>query len=214
MQDWQLVLALYAEGRFPMADGRRSRVVRAIEPETRAVFPLDAFRVPSRLARTIRRGGYTVSIDTAPAEVIGACAVPAPGRRRTWINDWIITTYADLATRGHVHTVEVRRGDDLIGGLYGVALGAAFFGESMFSRSTDASKIALVHLVSRLRRTGFALLDAQMPNPHLAQFGLVEMTQQQFVDLLRPALALPPPAFATAGELYGAQLLQSITQTS
>ena len=183
-----LVLAGYTLGVFPMAKDRDDPEVHFVEPELRGIIPLDAFHVPRRLRRQVRRGTFDIRTDTAFAEVIDLCAEPAGDRPETWINTAIRDTYLGLAPSGHLHTVEAWDGDRLVGGLYGVALGGAFFGESMFSRADNASKVALVHLVARLRAGGFMLLDCQWRTDHLDQFGCVEIPQDRFKAFLRDAL--------------------------
>jgi len=209
-----VLLKAYACGIFPMAESADDPAIYWIEPRERGVIPLDGFHVPRRLARTIRKGGFEVRIDSDFESVIAACADPAPGRGKTWINPEIRRLYGALYALGHVHTVEVWREDCLIGGLYGVRLGAAFFGESMFQRETDASKIALVHLVARLKAGGFTLLDAQFITDHLRQFGAIEVPRSDYQLLLEAAIGrtadfhqLPIPSSA---EL----VLQSVSQTS
>ena len=187
----EILLAAYAMGVFPMAEDYDSPEIAWIEPRRRGVIPLDAFHVPRSLRRTLRRGGFAISIDHDFEAVIRACAAAAPDRPRTWLNEPLIRSYVELARRGVAHSVEVWRDDALAGGLYGLALGSAFFGESMFSRARDASKIALVHLVERLRAGGFTLLDTQFVTPHLAQFGAVEISRTAYLARLRHALAQP-----------------------
>jgi leucyl/phenylalanyl-tRNA--protein transferase len=185
----ELLLRAYAEGIFPMAEQREAESLYWVSPDARGVLPLDGFHVPHRLARTVRSGRFTVTFDTAFEEVIRACAAPGRGdRRQTWINDEIVRLYTELFAIGHAHCVECRRDGALVGGLYGVSLGAAFFGESMFSRERDASKVALVHLVVRLRAGGFTLLDTQFLTDHLSQFGAVEIPKEEYLELLYPAV--------------------------
>jgi leucyl/phenylalanyl-tRNA--protein transferase len=184
----ELLLRAYAAGLFPMAEDRRDPDLHWLDPEVRGVIPLEAFHVPRRLARTLRRAPYDVRFDTAFRAVMEACAEATAKRPQTWINDTILSLYAELNARGFAHSVEVWRGDSLAGGLYGVALRGAFFGESMFSRERDASKVALVHLVERLRRGGFVLLDTQFVTPHLARFGAVEVPRAAYRSLLAKAL--------------------------
>ncbi len=183
-----LVLAGYTFGVFPMAMDRDDPQVQFVEPETRGIIPLDAFHVPRRLRRQVRREAFDIRVDTAFAEVIDLCAAPTEARPETWINSAIRNAYLALAPSGHLHTVEAWDDDLLVGGLYGVAMGGVFFGESMFSRTDNASKIALVHLVARLRAGGFVLLDCQWRTDHLDQFGCVEIAQDRFKALLRDAL--------------------------
>jgi leucyl/phenylalanyl-tRNA--protein transferase len=184
----QVLLKAYACGIFPMAESAEDNALYWIEPERRGILPLDRVHVPQRLARTIRKGGFTVRIDHDFDAVIEGCAAPRSGRRSTWINGRIRSLYRDLFALGHCHTVEVYDEEGLIGGLYGVHLGRAFFGESMFSRARDASKIALVYLVARLRYGGFELLDTQFVTGHLARFGAIEVSRPEFQRLLEGAL--------------------------
>ena len=165
------LIACYRRGVFPMAESRGDDGFFIVDPEFRCLFPLDRFHVPRRLARTLRQDRFRFTIDRDFAAIIDACAAPGKDREDTWINPEIRALYLDLHARGLAHSVEARIDDELVGGLYGVALGGAFFGESMFSRARDASKAALVHLAARLRFGGFKLLDAQFITPHLTQFG-------------------------------------------
>jgi leucyl/phenylalanyl-tRNA---protein transferase len=186
----QLLIAAYCEGIFPMAhdDGE----IYWYEPNPRAIIPLDDFHVPRRLARTVRHGGFEVRVDTSFRAVMEACADPAPGRPTTWIAPKMVDAYAELHAMGFVHSVEVWRGDRLVGGLYGVAIRGLFAGESMFSRERDTSKIALVHLVERLRRGGFVLLDTQfVVGDHMLQFGTIEIPRAEYKRRLALALKVP-----------------------
>jgi leucyl/phenylalanyl-tRNA--protein transferase len=185
----EVLLKAYACGIFPMADSADDPDLYWVEPALRGVLPLDAFHVPRRLARTVRADGFIVRVDSDFAGIIDGCAAARPGRRTTWINARIRHLYGELFRRGFVHTVEAWRKGRLVGGLYGVALGAAFFGESMFSDLPDASKVALVHLVARLRRGGFRLLDTQFATEHLTRFGVTEVPRQKYHALLEEALA-------------------------
>jgi leucyl/phenylalanyl-tRNA--protein transferase len=185
----QVLLKAYACGIFPMAESAEDNALYWIEPERRGILPLDHVHVPRRLARTIRRGGFEVKIDNDFEGVIEGCAAPRSGRRSTWINGRIRSLYRELFALGHCHTVEVWKDGKLAGGLYGVHLGRAFFGESMFSRMRDASKIALVYLVARLKYGGFTLLDTQFVTGHLAKFGVIEVSRQEFQRCLEAALA-------------------------
>ncbi|MEO0817010.1 MAG: leucyl/phenylalanyl-tRNA--protein transferase [Pseudomonadota bacterium] len=182
------LLRCYRRGIFPMAESHDDPRLFLVDPELRGILPLDAFHVPKRLARTVRQEVFDVSINRAFSRVLEGCAAPAPGRESTWINPLIYNLYSGLHREGHAHSVEVWSEGRLVGGLYGVSLGGAFFGESMFSRATDASKVALVYLVARLIRQGYTLLDAQFHNPHLEQFGLIEVIRADFQDLLAAAL--------------------------
>jgi len=184
----EILLRAYAEGLFPMAEKRDDPTLYWVSPDQRGILPLDQFHVPHRLARTVRSGHFTVTSDQAFTAVMQACAAPAPGREESWINDEILRLYTALHAGGHAHSIECWRGDKLVGGLYGVRLGGAFFGESMFSRARDASKVALVPLVDILQRGGFTLLDTQFITAHLAQFGAVEIPRAQYLALLNQAL--------------------------
>ncbi len=184
-----VLLKAYACGIFPMADSADDPGLHWHEPEQRGIIPLNGFHVPSRLARTVRTTPLTVRVDRDFDAVIDGCAEPAPDRDKTWINGRIRRMYRALFDIGHCHTVEVYDGGDLVGGLYGVSLGRAFFGESMFHRVTDASKIALVHLVARLRAGGFRLCDTQYVTEHLKTFGAVDVSKKRYHRMLEDALA-------------------------
>jgi leucyl/phenylalanyl-tRNA--protein transferase len=186
----EVLLKAYACGIFPMAESAEDPALYWIEPEERGVLPLGAFHVPSRLARTVRADRFTVVCNRDFDAVIDACAEPRPGRTRTWINTRIRKLYGALFAVGHCHTVEAYEDDQLVGGLYGVSLGGAFFGESMFHRATDASKVALVHLVARLRAGGFRLLDTQFVTEHLKTFGAGEISRRQYHRLLEAAVGV------------------------
>ncbi len=183
----ELLLA-YRLGIFPMAESRAADEVLWVRPHERGILPLEKFHVPRRLARAVRSDRYDVTIDHAFDQVIRGCAESRPDRRETWINDPIIVVFEALHRRGFAHSVETWHHGQLVGGLYGLSLGAAFFAESKFSRMTDASKVALVHLAARLKAGGYTLLDAQFPNPHLEQFGAVTVTEERFQSLLSEAL--------------------------
>ena len=187
----EILLRAYAEGLFPMAERRDDPTLYWVSPEQRGVIPLDRFHVPHRLARTVRSGRFDVTSDTEFRDVMLGCAEPAPGREQTWINDEILRLYTALHAGGHAHSVECWRDGQLAGGLYGVALGGVFFGESMFSRERDASKVALVHLVKGLRQGGFVLLDTQFLTRHLAGFGAYEIPRDRYLTLLHQAIAQP-----------------------
>jgi leucyl/phenylalanyl-tRNA--protein transferase len=184
----EVLLKAYACGIFPMAENADDPGLHWIEPEQRGIIPLRGFHLSSRLARTVRATPLTVWVDRDFDAVIEGCAEPAPERDRTWINARIRKIYRALYDIGHCHTVEVYDGDDLVGGLYGVSLGRAFFGESMFHRVRDASKIALVHLVARLRAGGFMLCDTQYVTAHLKTFGAVDVSKMRYHRLLQEAL--------------------------
>lgn len=184
----EVLLKAYACGIFPMAEDADDPTLYWIEPERRGILPLDEFHIPARLARTVRSTSFTVWINRDFEGVLAGCAEPRVGRRRTWINGRIRALYRGLYERGHCHSVEVYDGDTLVGGLYGVSLGAVFFGESMFHRARDASKIALVHLVARLKAGHYRLLDTQFVTEHLRTFGAHEVTRRQYHRLLDTAL--------------------------
>lgn len=183
-----LLLRAYACGIFPMADSADDPSLYWVEPAVRGVLPLDDFHISRRLARTVRSDVFEIRIDTDFEHVIAHCAASRPGRRSTWINATIRRLYGELFRLGHVHTVEAWRDGTLVGGLYGVKIGAAFFGESMFALERDASKVALTHLVARLRKGGFTLLDTQFVTEHLARFGTVETEREEYRLLLDAAL--------------------------
>jgi leucyl/phenylalanyl-tRNA--protein transferase len=184
-----LLLRAYSIGVFPMADSRDAPDIYWVEPKRRGVLPLDGFHLSRSLAKTIRSDRFTVTADADFAAVIAGCAEERPVRPETWINPQITDAYVALHRQGHAHSVEVWHQGALVGGLYGVVLGAAFFGESMFSRMTDASKVALAHLVARLKVGGFRLLDCQFITDHLASLGAVEISRAAYVGLLDAALA-------------------------
>ena len=184
----EVLLKAYACGIFPMAESAEDPALYWIEPERRGIIPLDAFHVPSRLARSVRADRFTVRVDRDFEAVIDGCAEPKRGRARTWINARIRALYCKLHERGHCHSVEAYDGERLVGGLYGVSLGRIFFGESMFHHARDASKVALVHLVARLKAGGYQLLDTQFVTEHLIMFGAVEVSRRQYHKLLEAAL--------------------------
>jgi leucyl/phenylalanyl-tRNA--protein transferase len=194
----ELLLRAYRAGLFPMAESRSAGQLYWLDPEQRGILPLDGFHLSRRLTRTVLSGEFRVTADADFAATIAHCAAPAPGREDSWINPEIEGLFTALHRQGHGHSIEVWQGDTLVGGLYGVAQGGAFFGESMFSRARDASKVALVHLVARLRLGGFALLDTQFVTGHLSQFGAVEIPRALYRQRLaqaleRPARWLPQP---------------------
>src|SRR5690242_20407598 len=184
----EVLLKAYSCGIFPMAESADDPALYWIEPEKRGIIPLDRFHVSARLARTVRSDRFIVTINRDFDGVLEGCAEPQPGRQRTWINTRIRMLYRKLHDRRHCHSMEVYDGDTLVGGLYGVSLGRAFFGESMFHRARDASKVALVHLVARLRAGGYKLLDTQFVTDHLKTFGAVEVPRRQYHKLLEAAL--------------------------
>jgi len=186
-----LMLRAYRAGLFPMAETRRGDRLYWLDPELRGILPLDAFHLSRRLRRTVLSGAFTVEADQEFPRVIANCAAPAEGREDTWINRDIERLFTALHTLGHAHSIEVRQDGMLVGGLYGVVLGGAFFGESMFSVVRDASKVALVHLVARLRLGGFTLLDTQFVTAHLTQFGACEIPRDTYKTLLEQAARIP-----------------------
>ena len=184
----EVLLKAYACGIFPMAESAEDPALYWIEPERRGIIPLDRFHLSSRLARTVRSDRFTVAVDRDFDAVLDGCSEPMPGRTRTWINGRIRNLYRKLYERGDCHTVEAYEDGELVGGLYGVSLGRAFFGESMFHRARDASKVALVHLVARLRAGRFRLLDTQFVTEHLRTFGAVEVSRPAYHKMLDAAL--------------------------
>lgn len=205
----EMLLAGYARGIFPMAESREDPTLYWVDPRQRGVMPLDGFHLSRSLARTIRRGDFRISTDTAFSAVVDGCAA----RAETWINAPLRALYDDLHAKGFAHSLEVWAGDQLIGGVFGIALGGAFFGESMFSARRDASKIALAYLVDRLRQAGFTLLDTQFLTPHLASLGGVEIPRADYRRQL--AHALRQDADFTAPAVPDPQsILQRMTQTS
>ncbi|AXA37980.1 leucyl/phenylalanyl-tRNA--protein transferase [Rhizobium leguminosarum] len=186
-----ILLRAYSIGLFPMAESADDPEIFWVEPELRGVLPLDYFHVSKSLAKAVRKKPFEIRFDHAFDEVIAACAEETSGRPSTWINKTIRSLYSTLFDMGHAHTVEAWEGDELVGGLYGVSLGSAFFGESMFSRRTDASKICLVHLVDRLRERGFTLLDTQFTTEHLKTFGAIDVPKADYALMLSAAMESP-----------------------
>jgi leucyl/phenylalanyl-tRNA---protein transferase len=191
----EVLLRAYACGIFPMAESADDPTLFWVEPEMRGVIPLDGFRIASRLARTVRSDTFTVTVNSAFKATIAGCAAPQEGREDTWINKRIRDLYGGLHALGHCHSVEAWQNGDLVGGLYGVSLGRAFFGESMFHRARDASKVALVHLVARLIAGGFELLDTQYVTEHLKTFGAIEVPRRRYAALLDKAIKGRPADF-------------------
>ena len=212
--DAEVLLRAYAYGVFPMAESRDDPELYWIDPEVRGILPLDAFHVPKRLKRTVRQQPFEIRIDTAFREVMLGCAEAAPNRDGTWINERIVGLYCELHARGRAHSVECWQGEKLAGGLYGVSLGAAFFGESMFSRVTDASTVALVHLVARLIRGGYTLLDTQFVTSHLKQFGAIEISRDLYRVKLMKATAAQGDFYSLPEDAPPDEVLQSVTQMS
>ncbi|GAA0293821.1 leucyl/phenylalanyl-tRNA--protein transferase [Rhodovulum strictum] len=205
-----VLLNAYAAGIFPMAESREDPEIFWVRPRRRGIFPLDRFHISKSLARHIRRDPFAIRIDTDFAGVVAGCAA----RDETWINGTIFALYRELHAQGHAHSLEVWDGDTLVGGVYGVTLGAAFFGESMFSRRTDASKIALAYLVDRLRAGGFRLFDAQFLTPHLQSLGAIEIGRVDYMRQLEAALAAEADFTGPITPASGQALLQRRTQTS
>ncbi|PHP29278.1 leucyl/phenylalanyl-tRNA--protein transferase [Limimaricola cinnabarinus] len=206
----ELLLHGYAQGVFPMAEGRDDPEIFWVDPRQRGVLPLDGFRISRSLARRMRRGGFEIVIDGDFEGVVAGCA----DRAETWINDEIFSLYAGLHRLGFAHSVEIRHEGELTGGIYGVTLGAAFFGESMFSRRTDASKLAMVWLVDRLRLGGFTLFDAQFLTPHLASLGFVETPRARYRAALAGALEGRGDFLAPGPPAPAQEVLQRNGQTS
>jgi leucyl/phenylalanyl-tRNA--protein transferase len=200
-----ILLRAYSIGLFPMAEDRDAAHLFWVEPEERGIFPLDGLVVSRSLAKTVRADSYEIRADGAFEGVMKACA----SRERTWINGEILRLYCELHARGHAHSVEAYQGGELVGGLYGVSLGAAFFGESMFHVARDASKVALVHLVARLKLGGFRLLDSQFVTPHLASLGCVEISRARYRTMLAQAIDAPANfvAWAPQAPMRGAEAL-------
>ena len=190
-----ILLRAYSIGLFPMAESADDPEIFWVEPETRGLLPLDAFHISTSLKKAMRKRPFDIRFDTAFDRVIDLCAESAEDRPTTWINATIRLLYSELHRMGHAHSVEAWEGEELVGGLYGVSLGSAFFGESMFSRRTNASKICLVHLVERLRARGFTLLDTQFTTEHLKSFGAIDVPKGEYLDMLKEAVASPHLTF-------------------
>jgi len=210
----EILLRAYAFGVFPMAEGRNHPEVYWVDPKERGILPLDRFHLPRRLRRTVRQRRFEIRCDTDFEGVVRACAEPAPDRPDTWINPEILRLNARLFSMGYAHTVECWREGRLVGGLYGIAIGGCFFGESMFSRERDASKVALVHLVVRLRLGGFVLLDTQFITRHLERFGAVEIPRAEYRQRLARAIAVPARFHCELPDSEVEAFLQSMTHRS
>ena len=212
----ELLLKAYSIGLFPMADSATDPDLFWVDPDRRAIFPLDDFHLSRSLAKTIRSDKFDVRVDFDFDAVIDACAAPAQGREQTWINEEIYSLYKQLFQQGAVHTVECWRAGQLVGGLYGVALRGAFFGESMFHRETDASKVALAHLVARLKAGRFHLLDTQFMTNHLASLGAIDISRDDYLARLKDALEISanfyawPPKIKISGAMALSAIAQSI----
>lgn len=196
----QILLKAYAAGIFPMAESAEDNALYWVEPEERGIFPLDGLHISHSLRKRIRQRRFDIRIDTAFNDVMAACAERVPDRKTTWINQRIKSLYGQLYRMGCCHSVECWQRSQLVGGLYGVRIGGAFFGESMFSRETDASKVALVHLVARLRAGGFALLDAQFTTPHLESLGARSISRAEYHVLLEQAIERDAEFFKFQGD--------------
>ena len=237
--DPDLLLRAYTVGMFPMADSRDAKSVYWVEPKTRAILPLDGFHLSKSLRKTLLSGKFETTANKAFGSIVALCAESADDRPSTWINDQIESAVAMLHRHGRAHSIETWLDGELVGGLYGIALGRAFFGESMVSRATDASKVALAHLVARMRVGGFTLLDCQFMTPHLASLGAVEVSRKAYIVLLAAALASsaddaspaspdgdflafgrvppsasPPDITTVSGPMSGWAIAQALTQTS
>jgi leucyl/phenylalanyl-tRNA--protein transferase len=212
----EILLRAYAAGIFPMAESADDPSLFWVEPRERGLIPLDGFHVGRRLARTVRSDLYEIRVDSDFDGVISGCASPGPDRDRTWINTRIRDLYGRLFDAGHCHTVEAYREGRLVGGLYGVSLGAAFFGESMFHKERDASKVALVHLVARLRLAGYRLLDTQFVTEHLARFGAYEVPRRIYRRLLKEAVEgdVADSAWDADAVTGGEQALALVSETA
>lgn len=204
----QVLLKAYAAGIFPMAESAEDNALYWIEPEERGIIPLDGLYVSRSLKRQVKRRVFEVRVDSAFAEVIDGCAARTANRQTTWINTRIRSLYSQLHRLGFCHTVECWQGTALVGGLYGVSIGAAFFGESMFARAADASKVALVHLVARLNAGGYRLLDAQFLNPHLKTLGAIAVSKLRYHELLEPALEAEADYSRFTGDVDPAEVLK------
>ncbi len=212
----ELIINAYSQGIFPMAEKATSLDIYWVDPELRGIIPLDDFHLPRRLARKIKQNIFEVRVDTSFIKVIEGCATTLAyeNRKETWINDQIVSLYAQLFDEGFVHTVECWQDDELVGGLYGVSLGGAFCGESMFHTVSDASKIALAYLVARLKAGGYCLLDTQFITPHLSQFGATEISRHDYKARLAEALEVDGDFYSLPVNAGPESILQSLTHTS
>jgi leucyl/phenylalanyl-tRNA--protein transferase len=208
------LLACYRRGVFPMAEARDDPRIFLLNPDERGILPLHEFHIPRSLKKVVRQDTFHVTVNRCFDAVVNACAAPGPGREETWINQPILNLYREMHRAGHAHSLECWKDGALAGGLYGVSIGAAFFGESMFSRATDASKVALVHLVARLQAGQYRLLDAQFTTAHLERFGARTVSRHVYAAKLDDATDHEADFFALPDGLSGPQLLQSITHTS
>lgn len=208
------ILNAYASGVFPMAEDRESEELFWVDPKKRGIIPLDQFHLSKRLAKSIRQERFRITSDQAFAQVMLACAAPGNDRERSWINARIIAIYTELHELGHAHSIECWSDDALVGGLYGISIGSAFFGESMFHTETDASKVALAALVGRLKAGGYELLDIQFITEHLKQFGALEITRASYLTRLARAIKGQADFYSMAKDVGADEILQAITQTS
>lgn len=210
----ETVLSAYASGIFPMAESADAESVFWVDPQRRGIIPLDEFHLPRRLARDVKADKYDVRVDTAFEAVMRGCAAPGLNRGSTWINETILEIFISLHERRIAHSVECWQDNELVGGLYGISLGAAFFGESMFTRARDASKIALTHLVARLIKGDYVLLDTQFVTEHLSKFGAVEISRTAYHRLLGRAMSREADFYSLPADASGADVVQLVTQTS
>jgi len=209
-----ILLEAYMCGVFPMAETRDADDLFWVDPKRRGILPLDQFHMPKSLVKTLKKQEFNVTTDTAFLEVIRACAAPRAGHDESWINSTIMGLYEELFGRGHVHSVECWFEGKLVGGLYGVSIGSAFFGESMFSTKTDASKIALVYLVARLKHAGYTLLETQFVTEHLKRFGTIEIDREDYLKRLESAIIKPADFHSLPTSASTSTILQLITQIS
>lgn len=209
-----ILLKAYMCGCFPMAESRDDEELFWVDPKERGILPLDSFHTPKRLIKAIKAEPYEVTIDQAFAKVIRACAAPRVGHDDSWINSTIMKLYEELFERGNAHSVECWHEGELVGGLYGVDIGSGFFGESMFHTKTNASKIALCYLVARLKAGGYTLLDTQFVTEHLSQFGAIEISRDEYLTMLKSAVANPADFYSLNSSSSSSTILQLITQIS
>lgn len=209
-----VLLKAYSVGIFPMAESANDPTLFWVEPDMRGILPLTEFHISRSLQKFMRKNPFEIKINTAFSEVVDQCAMETPARGQTWINSQIKRLYQELYLHGHAHSVECWQDGELVGGLYGVSLGSAFFGESMFSRKTNASKVALVHLVYRLRKNGFVLLDTQFTTEHLEKFGVIEIPKMEYNVLLNEALQSEADFAHQDGGGTSDVILQSLSQMS
>ena len=210
----QLLLQAYSIGYFPMSEDRYAREVFWVRPDVRGVLPIRGLHVPRSLKKRVRQAPFEIRTDTDFGAVMEGCAAPQTHREQTWINPAILNAYGELHAMGFAHSVEAWQDGEMVGGLYGVAIGGAFFGESMFSRVTDASKVCLVHLAARLVAGGYVLHDTQFTTDHLKRFGAEDVPARDYAARLQAALAVRGDFAAMPDQMSGAAILQSITQTS